>query len=51
MADRAYLDWPFLEPRHKELALSLDDWAVVDYMRKATPGDRIIMGTYSALFR
>jgi acyl-CoA dehydrogenase len=27
MADRAYLDWPFLEPRHKELALSLDDWA------------------------
>ena len=31
--------------------ISLDDWAVVDYMRKATPGDRIIMGTYSALFR
>ncbi|MFC7850972.1 hypothetical protein ACFUTU_21140 [Arthrobacter sp. NPDC057388] len=31
--------------------ISLDDWAVVDYMRKSTPGDRIIMGTYSALFR
>ena len=27
MADRAYLDWPFLDPRHKELATSLDDWA------------------------
>jgi L,D-peptidoglycan transpeptidase YkuD (ErfK/YbiS/YcfS/YnhG family) len=31
--------------------LSLDDWAVVDYIRKSTPGDRIIMGTYGALFR
>ncbi len=27
MADRQYLDWPFLEPHHKELALSLDAWA------------------------
>jgi acyl-CoA dehydrogenase len=27
MADTAYLDWPFLEPRHKDLALSLDTWA------------------------
>ena len=26
MADTKYLDWPFLEPRHKELALSLDRW-------------------------
>ena len=31
--------------------ISLDDWAVVDYIRKSSPGDRIIMGTYSALFR
>ena len=31
--------------------ISLDDWAVVDYIRKSTPGDRIIMGTYSDLFR
>ncbi len=30
--------------------ISLDDWAVLDYLRKSTPGDRIIMGTYSALF-
>ena len=27
MADKSFLDWPFLEPRHKELALALDDWA------------------------
>lgn len=25
--DRTFLDWPFLEPRHKELALALGDWA------------------------
>ena len=31
--------------------ISLDDWAVVDYIRKSTPGDRIIMGTYRDLFR
>lgn len=31
--------------------ISLDDWAVVDYIRKSRPGDRIIMGTYGALFR
>lgn len=27
MADRTYLDWPFLEARHKKLAIDLDDWA------------------------
>lgn len=27
MADTQYLDWPFLEPRHKQLALALDLWA------------------------
>lgn len=31
--------------------ISLDDWAVVDYLRKSTPGDRILMGTYGSLFR
>ncbi len=28
MADRQFLDWPFFEPRHRELALALEDWAV-----------------------
>lgn len=27
MADTQYLQWPFFEPRHAELALALDDWA------------------------
>lgn len=27
MADRSFLDWPFLEPRHKDLAGQLDAWA------------------------
>lgn len=27
MADRSFLDWPFLEARHKKLALDLDAWA------------------------
>ena len=27
MADKSFLDWPFLEPAHRELAASLDAWA------------------------
>ncbi len=27
MADKAYLDWPFLEQRHRDLERSLDAWA------------------------
>ena len=27
MADQNYLKWPFLEPRHRELAQTLDAWA------------------------
>lgn len=27
MADRSFLDWPFFEPRHRELAEALDLWA------------------------
>ena len=27
MTDTKYLEWPFLDPRHRELALSLDRWA------------------------
>ena len=27
MADLSYLEWPFFEPRHRELALALDAWA------------------------
>ena len=27
MSDTRYLDWPFFEPRHRELAPALDEWA------------------------
>ena len=27
MADTGYLDWPFLDARHRELAAALDAWA------------------------
>ncbi|MCC7410861.1 MAG: acyl-CoA dehydrogenase family protein [Gammaproteobacteria bacterium] len=27
MSDRSYLDWPFLESRHRDLALGVDAWA------------------------
>lgn len=30
MADRSFLDWPFFEPAHKDLALRLDDWAAAN---------------------
>ena len=26
MADRGFLDWPFFEPRHRDLAAALEDW-------------------------
>ncbi len=26
MADRSYLEWPFFEPRHRELANELEEW-------------------------
>ncbi|MEC5190896.1 MULTISPECIES: hypothetical protein [unclassified Arthrobacter] len=31
--------------------ISLDDWAVEDYLRKSVPGDRIIMGVARDIFR
>lgn len=27
MADASYLDWPFFEPRHRDLAVALEGWA------------------------
>ncbi|MBT8447340.1 MAG: acyl-CoA dehydrogenase family protein, partial [Gammaproteobacteria bacterium] len=27
MRDTSYLDWPFLEPRHRELEAAIDTWA------------------------
>ncbi len=26
MSDKSFLDWPFFEARHRELAVALEDW-------------------------
>ena len=33
MADRTFLSWPFLEPRHQELHDRIEDWAVAHISR------------------
>ncbi|MEE4237306.1 MAG: acyl-CoA dehydrogenase family protein [Anderseniella sp.] len=30
MADRSFLDWPFFEPCHRELAAALEEWCVAN---------------------
>ena len=30
MTDKSFLQWPFLEPRHRELAGRLEAWATVN---------------------
>ncbi|WP_326541784.1 acyl-CoA dehydrogenase family protein [Pseudorhodoferax sp.] len=37
MADTAYLDWPFFEPRHAELARALDAWATQNIAHEHGP--------------
>ena len=37
MADRDYLDWPFLAPEHKALALRLDEWAAREIPHEHPP--------------
>jgi acyl-CoA dehydrogenase len=29
MSDQSFLDWPFFEPRHRDLAAGLEDWCAV----------------------
>jgi acyl-CoA dehydrogenase len=38
MADASFLDWPFFEPRHKELAAMADAWAA-QHVEAAAAGD------------
>lgn len=41
MADKSFLDWPFFEPRHRELAGAIEDWARarVDFLTSADDED------------
>jgi acyl-CoA dehydrogenase len=38
VSDREYLEWPFLEPRHRALALELDIWSS-EHLRSAHAAD------------
>src|SRR4029079_8948985 len=39
MSDRTYLDWPFFEPAHRDLAAHLDDWAAKHLSDSHDDGD------------
>lgn len=50
MSDTAYLDWPFFEPRHRELARTLDAWAAEHAAHAHGPdADAICQGLVCAL--
>ena len=50
MSDTAYLDWPFFEPRHRELARTLDAWAAEHVAHAHGPdADAICQGLVRAL--
>ncbi|MBL8319151.1 MAG: acyl-CoA dehydrogenase family protein [Burkholderiaceae bacterium] len=50
MSDTAYLDWPFFEPRHRELARTLDAWAAEHAAHAHGPdADAICQGLVRAL--
>src|ERR1700681_4835567 len=40
MRVRNFLDWPFFEPGHRELAERLDDWAVTNIAQRTHAEDR-----------
>ena len=37
MADRSFLDWPFLDDKHRQIAAALDDWCLANL-----PADRLV---------
>lgn len=51
MADRTFLDWPFFEPRHRELAARLEDWAETNLPVDHGDVDAACRGLVAALGR
>lgn len=39
MVDRSFLDWPFFEDRHRQLAREIEDWAVRNVAHRARDAD------------
>ena len=51
MADRSFLAWPFLEPRHRDFAEGLEDWARKVVSPHVEEDERDIDGTCRLLVR
>jgi acyl-CoA dehydrogenase len=51
MADRGFLAWPFFEPRHRDFAAGLDDWARQVVTPHVEEDERDIDGTCRTLVR
>ncbi|MCH7549628.1 MAG: acyl-CoA dehydrogenase family protein, partial [Candidatus Krumholzibacteriota bacterium] len=53
MLDRTFLDWPFLEPRHREIAAEIEEWALANIpaARDAADEDAACRALVSALGR
>ncbi|PZR00140.1 MAG: acyl-CoA dehydrogenase [Cereibacter sphaeroides] len=49
MADRSFLDWPFFEPRHRELAEALEVWAAANLSVDHHDVDAACKGLVAAL--
>ncbi|HEV3177380.1 MAG TPA: acyl-CoA dehydrogenase family protein [Stellaceae bacterium] len=51
MADRSFLAWPFFEPRHRDFAAGLDDWARQVVSPHVDEDERDVDGTCRMLVR
>ncbi|QYK41549.1 MAG: acyl-CoA dehydrogenase family protein [Paracoccaceae bacterium] len=51
MPDRSFLDWPFFEPRHRDLAARLDDWCAAHLPVYHGDTDAACRGLVAALGR
>lgn len=49
MSDKSFLDWPFFEPRHRELAAALEDWCVSNLPVSHADVDAACKGLVNAL--
>jgi acyl-CoA dehydrogenase len=49
MSDRSFLDWPFFEPRHRELAAALEEWCASHLPVAHEDVDAACKGLVSAL--
>ncbi|HQY42634.1 MAG TPA: acyl-CoA dehydrogenase family protein [Paracoccaceae bacterium] len=49
MSDKSFLDWPFFEPRHRDLAVRLEDWCAANLPVAHQDVDAACKGLVAAL--